>query len=213
MDQRPAPHGEGGGLRDFGAAAVGAHARVARGQDAVYRRPIGPPRRPRTGLGQRGRARGERARAGAAVCQMHGRAGCARELGVTNLIKRNSQVVSACVPEVRLVKNTSPLGPLSWASRLRRALSISMRGAAIFAAAVGCVRAFTRSGPRNAALRMSRLSANEPVQKKRKMKQQKTKRPTPTSSRITSASEDFSQWYCILFLFFYYRLDSSGIQM
>jgi len=27
------------------------------------------------------------------------------------------------------------------------------------------------------------------------MKQQKTKRPTPTSSRITSASEDFSQWY------------------
>ena len=79
MDRRPAPHGEGGCLRDFGAAAVGAHARVARGQDAVHRRAIGPPRRPRTGLGQRGRARGERARASAAVCQMHWRAGCVRD--------------------------------------------------------------------------------------------------------------------------------------
>jgi hypothetical protein len=79
IDRRPGPHGERSCLRDFGAAAVGAHARVARGQDAVYRRPIGPPRRPRTGLGQRGRARGERARASAAVCQMHWRAGCVRD--------------------------------------------------------------------------------------------------------------------------------------
>jgi len=62
-----------------------------------------------------------------------------------------------------------------------------MRAAVMFAA-VGCVRAFIRSSPR--------LSFTNGLILK-KFKKQKVERlsSTPTSSRITSASEDFSQWY------------------